>query len=207
MLLALPKEWNCINPPDLKPQEFSVFLSLKHEAAVSPGKAPGRHLRWMQEAGMWGGWGTASTRHPHSGNTPSSPFSSFHSPASCPTTALLSFPRLGSGLILLPRGRALQSAAFSGGWRANTEGGRRPALAKAPLWHILTWPLMQSNHPRPQLESEQRGFFNEFEMLSQKFQAYSLYKGTSIPACTWKHNYTIRNSYHTFSRALRFGII
>lgn len=196
MLFALPKEWNCINPPDLKPHELSVFLSLKHEAAVSPGKAPGRHLRWMQEAGMWGGRGTARTRCPHSGNTPSSPLSSFHSPASCSATTLLSSPKLGSGLILRPRARALQSAAISGGWRANTEGGRRPALAEAPLWHILTWSLMQSNDPRPQLESEQRGFFNEFEMPSQKFQAYSLYAGTCITACTWNTAILLKSISH-----------
>lgn len=116
---CVSKEAKLHQSPRLKTSGVFNISSLKHEAAVSPGKAPGKHLRWMQEAGMQGGQRKARTRISRSGSTPSSPHNSFPSPS-------VPWHKLGAQLILLPRGHALLSAAFSWSSWASTavEGGQ-----------------------------------------------------------------------------------
>lgn len=79
--------------------------------------------------------------------------------------------KLGIELILLSRGRAHQCAPSSRGWWA--EGGRRPALARALLWHILIWSLTAKQPPKASVRNHTEGIFQwtqeiQFRRFSRK---------------------------------------
>lgn len=165
--------------PRLKTSGAFSISSHKHKAAVSPGKVSGRHLRWMQEAGMWDGWKNARTGLLHSGNTPSSPFNSFHNPVQL--WPFWTPQQFGIQLILLSRGRALHCAPSSRGQWANTKGGRRPALASALLWHILTWPPTAKQPPKASIRKRTEGIFPWTE--DTQFRRFRVYVQGHVSLC------------------------
>lgn len=142
---------------------FSIS-SLKHEAAVSPGKVSGRHLRWMQEAGMWDGRRNTRTRLPLSGNTPSSPFNSFHSPASCSASALLHASpapsKLGITVNPLVKGQSSSVRTFLQGPMGKRRGRQEASLGRSLRSDTSSHGHpRQSNHPRPPLTKCRGDFF------------------------------------------------
>lgn len=146
------------------------------------------------------------------------PAQDFHSQAISPALPLTAFRALPAAqlqlfctptqpnklwkqLILLSRGRALQGAPSSRGSGTNREGGRRPALARVPLWHILTWSALQL--PRVSIRNCTEELFQWTQDTWFRRLRQSLYAGTY--KLYMKHNYAGKKPQHTLLGALDLG--